>query len=160
MLACHFSHLIDFVCVLNEDMGTYSGKGFFELRCSTIYPSCSSFFLQRIQYRKLMSGAIKKDGEVSFAEEDDGDESKGDDEISFRLTDDRRKRLEEVGFVWNVRENDKGGEVGRITRNSYDDQWDTMFQLLEEYKQRNGVSRILPDFVMSHAIAHISVSSI
>jgi hypothetical protein len=101
-----------------------------------------------------MSGALKKDGDVSIIDDDDGDESKGDDEISFRLTDDRRKRLEEVGFVWNVRESDKGGEVGRITRNSYDDQWDTMFIRLKDYKERNGVSKITVRRTFGTVIAH------
>lgn len=45
------------------------------------------------------------------------------DEVTYRLTDDRRDRLESIGFVWNIREFDKGAEAGRIARNSYDDQW-------------------------------------
>ena len=59
---------------------------------------------------------------------------------SFRLTDARLKRLEEVGFCWSARDgNDKATllEVP-IARNSYDDQWDVMFALLEKYKQATG----------------------
>ncbi len=60
---------------------------------------------------------------------------------SYRLTDERRKRLEEVGFCWSAREgNDKATlePSERITRNSYDDQWDAMFDLLVRYKQQQG----------------------
>ena len=45
------------------------------------------------------------------------------DEVSYRLTEERRARLESIGFVWNMREGEKGTETGRTTRNSYDDQW-------------------------------------
>jgi hypothetical protein len=45
------------------------------------------------------------------------------DEVNYRLTDERRRRLESIGFVWNMREGEKATETGRITRNSYDDQW-------------------------------------
>ena len=45
------------------------------------------------------------------------------EEVNYRLTDERRRRLESIGFVWNMREGEKGTETCRITRNSYDDQW-------------------------------------
>ena len=94
---------------------------------------------QRIQYRKFLAGSSsKKDGE----EEPDEEESqKGEDEQHFRLTEDRRRRLEELGFVWSARETDKASEPARITRNSYDDQWDAMFERLKTYKERHGVRR-------------------
>lgn len=58
---------------------------------------------------------------------------------SFRLTDARRKRLDEVGFCWSAREgNEKATLETRIARNSYDDQWDAMFIQLEEYKRAKG----------------------
>lgn len=87
------------------------------------------------------------------------------DEVSYRLTEERRARLESIGFVWNMREGEKGTETGRITRNSYDDQWvgdtnvylrgierstlfqthiyfpmvqDVMFDTLREYKRTCG----------------------
>jgi hypothetical protein len=63
----------------------------------------------------------------------------GGEDVSYRLTDSRRKRLEEIGFVWSARDGEKGTEIGRITRNSYDDQWDVMFEKLEEYKRNTGV---------------------
>ena len=63
---------------------------------------------------------------------------KGEEEVSYRLTEERRKRLEAVGFVWSAREGEKGSETGRITRNSYDDQWDAMFDQLRLYKEING----------------------
>ena len=59
------------------------------------------------------------------------------EEVSFRLTDARRRRLEEIGFVWSAREGDKMTEQ-QITRNSYDDQWDAMFARLADYKARFG----------------------
>lgn len=45
------------------------------------------------------------------------------DEVTYRLTDERRARLESIGFIWNMREGEKSTEANRITRNSYDDQW-------------------------------------
>lgn len=97
---------------------------------------------QRIQYRKLMSG-VKCSDLVSDAGTDDGSCKGGEDvfkeeEISFRLTDDRRRRLEAIDFVWSARESEKTTEQGRITRNSYDDQWDAMFTRLKEYKAKYG----------------------
>jgi hypothetical protein len=56
---------------------------------------------------------------------------------TFRLTEERRKRLEEVGFIWSAREGEKGMEP-RQNRNSYDDQWDLQFNRLKEYSEKNG----------------------
>jgi hypothetical protein len=78
----------------------------------------------------MMAGTKKEIESIS-------DAGGSDDDISFRLTDDRRKRLEEVDFVWAAREGEKGAEV-RITRNSYDDQWDQMFTRLQGYKKSYG----------------------
>jgi hypothetical protein len=93
---------------------------------------------QRIQYRKLMAGAKK----VAWTEEEVSELQSYGEEVTYRLTDERRKRLEDVGFVWSAREGEKGteatGGVGRITRNSYDDQWDSMFQQLNAYKEKYG----------------------
>ena len=62
-----------------------------------------------------------------------------DEEVSYRLTEDRRKRLQEIGFVWSAREGEKPSEQGRaITRNSYDDQWDSNFNKLVAYKEKYG----------------------
>lgn len=107
---------------------------------------------QRIQYRKLMAGtAIKKDDHMSNNDTptstttNNGDESKDDksnEEQFFRLTDDRRRRLEEAGFVWSARDSEKSNEPNRITRNSYDDQWDGMFERLRAYKEKKGVRRL------------------
>ena len=69
---------------------------------------------------------------------DAGADGADEDDISFRLTEERRKRLEEVDFVWSAREGEKGTEQGRITRNSYDDQWDQMFTRLQGYKTSYG----------------------
>ena len=89
---------------------------------------------QRIQYRKLTTGATKKDVQKHTV----APVQKGGEEVNYRLTEDRRKRLEEVGFAWSVRESENGSEQGRIIRNSYDDQWDAMFNRLKEYKESNG----------------------
>ena len=98
---------------------------------------------QRIQYRKLMAG-VKK---VTFTEEEVSQLRHAEEEaVTYRLTDERRKRLEEVGFVWSVRagegekgfEGAAGGAGARITRNSYDDQWDSMFEQLKAYKAKFG----------------------
>lgn len=84
------------------------------------------------------------------------------EEVSYRLTDARRKRLEDVGFVWSAREGEKGSETGgRITRNSYDDQWDTMFEKLKEYKEKHGVSVIVASWSFGFGLnavgAHLSI---
>ena len=89
---------------------------------------------QRIQYRKLTTGATKKEVQKHTV----APVQKGGEEVNYRLTEDRRKRLEEVGFAWSVRESENGSGQGRITRNSYDDQWDAMFNRLKEYKESNG----------------------
>jgi hypothetical protein len=106
---------------------------------------------QRIQYRKFSSG--KKGGPVSeeevtkllsgqtaslTEEEKDTMKSCQGEEVTFRLTDSRRKRLEKAGFVWSAREGEKGAEIARITRNTYDDQWDNMFEKLREFKEKHG----------------------
>ena len=62
-----------------------------------------------------------------------------EDEISFRLTDERRRKLEEIGFVWSVRESDAKTDQNRMTRNSYDDLWDAMFERLKAFKEKYGV---------------------
>ena len=87
---------------------------------------------QRIQYRKMVAGT-RKESEVipdmvGTSSEYDG---------TFRLTEERRKRLEEVGFIWSAREGEKGMEP-RQNRNSYDDQWDLQFNRLKEYSEKNG----------------------
>lgn len=80
-----------------------------------------------------------------FAEDEDGRkteeksaEEQAEEEQFFRLTDERRRRLEEAGFVWSARDSEKSAEPSRITRNSYDDQWDSMFLRLKDYKEKNG----------------------
>jgi hypothetical protein len=88
---------------------------------------------QRIQYRKLIAG-----NKVVLTEEEISTMKACGDEITYRLTAERRQRLEEVGFVWSAREGEKGNDAGRITRNSYDDQWDCMFEKLREYKEKYG----------------------
>jgi hypothetical protein len=91
---------------------------------------------QRIQYRKLLSGNVKK-GASHEAFEGEASE-KSDEEKNFRLTEDRRRRLDEIGFVWSARESDKAIESVKVSRNSYDDQWDTMFERLRAYKEVHG----------------------
>ena len=89
---------------------------------------------QRIQYRKLTAGTKK---EALTEEEVTALKSCGD-EISYRLTEERRLRLEGIGFVWSAREGEKAGDKGRTTRNSYDDQWDNMVVQLKQYQEMNG----------------------
>lgn len=62
-----------------------------------------------------------------------------EEEISFRLTEERRQKLEDIGFVWSVRESDAKADQNRITRNSYDDLWDAMYDRLKLYKEKYGV---------------------
>ena len=65
-----------------------------------------------------------------------------EDEISFRLTEERRRKLEEIGFVWSVRESDAKTDQNRMTRNSYDDLWDAMYERLRAYKEKHGVGTV------------------
>jgi hypothetical protein len=104
---------------------------------------------QRIQHRRMNYG--RKNGvEPSETGDDDFDETASDkmtaeekaEEQCFRLTDDRRRRLDEAGFVWSAKETEKSLEPVRIARNSYDDQWDIMFGRLKEYKEKHGVSTV------------------
>jgi Helicase associated domain len=90
---------------------------------------------QRVQYRKLMAGPNKT---VTLSEEDVSAMQSCGEEISYRLTEERRQRLESIGFIWSAREGEKGPDANRITRNSYDDQWDAMFEQLKEFKQKFG----------------------
>lgn len=92
---------------------------------------------QRIQYRKFLAGTSKKET-ASEAAEAATEDVKGDDESNFRLTEDRRRRLEEAGFVWSARETEKSTVASRISRNSYDEQWDKMFEKLRGYKEKHG----------------------
>lgn len=97
---------------------------------------------QRIQYRKLVSGSTKKESPLEGVEGEGGE--KIEDEKSFRLTEDRRRRLDEIGFIWSARETEKTESRAKMARNSYDDQWDAMFERLKAYKERNGVSLLRP----------------
>jgi hypothetical protein len=128
---------------------------------------------QRIQYRKLLSGNGKESDKEKTATsgtssptaaidpayqytEENASEIAGwsvEQAQSYRLTDERRKRLEEVGFCWSAREGNEKSTLetsGRITRNSYDDQWDAMFDLLVMYKEQRGdclVVSFFPSFL-------------
>ena len=110
---------------------------------------------QRIQYRKLMTGKkdtvegiesvlnssdpqLDADTRQNSAEDEMPTMNSAEDEVNYRLTDERRMRLEKAGFVWSAKEGEKGSEAGQIIRNSYDDQWDCMFEKLKEYKEKYG----------------------
>ena len=108
---------------------------------------------QRIQYRKLTANSEKavteeevakllagQNNDPTLTEEEKAaiQSVTGRDEVTtYRLTEARRKRLEEVGFVWCA-QGAKGPDVARIVRNTYDDQWDNMFEKLVEYKNTHG----------------------
>jgi hypothetical protein len=120
---------------------------------------------QRIQYRKCKAGtngngmsklelstaeaaaeaAFEASAEAAF-EASAAAEAAGEpttiimaEEVTYRLTEERRQRLQDVGFVWSARESEKGGQdsAGRMTRNSYDDQWDNMFEQLRQFKEQH-----------------------
>eukprot|EP00934_Nitzschia_sp_Nitz4_P001966 Nitzschia sp. Nitz4//scaffold107_size73032//27795//30897//NITZ4_005759-RA/size73032-augustus-gene-0.100-mRNA-1//-1//CDS//3329532590//1966//frame0 len=101
---------------------------------------------QRIQYRKLGPNANGKESPPPSFLEGELASIPADQVQSFRLTDERRKRLEDIGFCWSAREEkssieSQDGSIPsrhRMTRNSYDDQWDVMFSLLEQYKREHG----------------------
>uniref|UniRef100_A0A6U3UDC3 Helicase-associated domain-containing protein n=1 Tax=Ditylum brightwellii TaxID=49249 RepID=A0A6U3UDC3_9STRA len=119
---------------------------------------------QRIQYRKTMMDTKEKkeEGETTAAAmSDDKNNTIGEEDVYLRLNDERRTRLESIGFVWSVRENaklvGKNNEMSphtapavtlpppslpapmvTLTRNTYDDQWDAMFDRLKSFKERYG----------------------
>ena len=93
---------------------------------------------QRIQFKKLLSGKTTGDTQSEGEEESEMSAGKSEDEMNYRLTDDRRKRLEEIGFCWSAREGEKTGEQGKVSRNSYDDQRDAMFLRLKHFKEKHG----------------------
>ena len=78
---------------------------------------------QRVQYKKLMEGRPKQGDAISSDSGDDPQRGLSDEEMSFRLTDDRRRRLDDIGFVWNVRESDKSVEQG-CHATLHDNHWD------------------------------------
>jgi hypothetical protein len=65
----------------------------------------------------------------------DGQEENAELEPAARLTEERFRRLENIGFVWAAREERKGDAKGK---NSYDEQWDTMYERLKAYKEKHG----------------------
>lgn len=88
---------------------------------------------QRSQYRKITKHSENPD--IVSQEEKEG----------HRLTDDRRHKLSAIGFEWIIVEEKTAvafpGEssiVGQLARTAYDDQWDTMYERLLEFKKKNG----------------------
>jgi Helicase associated domain len=79
--------------------------------------------------RKAASKALGKDDVVS--------DSLTDDESSS-LNEARQRRLANLGFVWCLNEAEKSPETTRITRKSYDDQWDAMFECMRAFKVKHG----------------------
>lgn len=66
---------------------------------------------------------------VTHTEDEDGGDVEVDDETKLplkRLTEDRKFRLDQLGFVWSLRSK-------RV-----DDHWDDMFRQLCDYKERHG----------------------
>jgi len=79
---------------------------------------------QRIQYRKPMNGAKRDTNTGSDGDPISDDNIPKGEEMTFRLTEERRIRLEEAGFVWSARKSDAKAEQNRITRNTYDVLWE------------------------------------
>jgi hypothetical protein len=86
---------------------------------------------QRMQYRKSSATGnsiqvdSSSDGNLDVSNESEGSK---EESIADRLTADRRQRLDELGFCWSAR-NVYGADSKKLmSRTSYDDQWDTMFQ--------------------------------
>jgi Helicase associated domain len=87
--------------------------------------------------KAAVESLVKDENDGNLEDVKSADRQAAEDQY-FRLTDERRRRLDEVGFVWCVRDSEKNAEPNRISRNSYDDQWDSMFLRLKEYKERHG----------------------
>ena len=58
-----------------------------------------------------------------------GSDGKGARPTNPRLTEERLRRLEEIGFQWKVKHKMK---------RYYDKQWDSMFEKLKVFKEKNG----------------------
>ena len=89
---------------------------------------------QRLQYRKMAGGAkLAFDAELwgnsDIIENDEGESL---------LTEDRLRRLDDIGFAWIVPESGQSSDQNPSERNSYDDQWDAMFNQLVVYKEKYG----------------------
>ena len=93
---------------------------------------------QRVQNRKLLEGNKNQASDRNSDTASQVSDKSEDEANNFRLTDDRRKRLTDIGFVWSVREAERTHETTRIVRTSYDVQWDAMFNLLISYKEKYG----------------------
>lgn len=68
-------------------------------------------------------------------------ESKEEEAIGSRLTEDRRKRLTDIGFSWaNAQENKVSNrtQISAAKENSYDIQWEAMYERLRAFKEVNG----------------------
>jgi Helicase associated domain len=87
---------------------------------------------QRIQYKKSFTPSAHssaQDGNAESATLTKKEDSKDDDTFD-PLSDERRHRLDEIGFCWSARVVDRPAEARSkpTPRNSYDDQWDAMFE--------------------------------
>jgi hypothetical protein len=106
---------------------------------------------QRVQHRRMAAGVKYISDVGSDVNTDDNgarleeylpykhDISTGlDEDVYYKLTEARCKRLEEIGFVWSAREIERENDQNPATRNCYDDQWDLMFDQLKAHKERVG----------------------
>ena len=89
---------------------------------------------QRVKYRRMKCGA-----QVDFDAEVGGNSDNiADSESEIRLTEEQRRRLDDIGFPWIVPDTGQPSHQIRSERNSYDDQWDSMFNQLVAYKEKYG----------------------
>lgn len=72
------------------------------------------------------------------SQEEEGASIPAGEESSFRLTEERRKMLEEVGFVWSTKDAEKQPAQPRVARSSYDDLWDANFKKLLTFREKHG----------------------
>ena len=81
---------------------------------------------QRYEYTKLQRAAISDSEEVPEPQNCNNTMGRP---ANPRLTPERLRRLESIGFEWKVKNKMK---------RYYDKQWDSMFQQLLDFKQRYG----------------------
>jgi Helicase associated domain len=83
-----------------------------------------------------------EDGDVLSVDGDSDDvdvaNSTSKDDKPSRLTESRRRRLDEIGFVWTIRDSEKSADQTRLPRTVYDEQWEVMFERLKQYKAVHG----------------------
>ena len=99
---------------------------------------------QRYEYNKLQRAKAQKSLKDGAQDPDSVTNSK---KIHSRLTDERIRKLDSIGFEWKVRNKMK---------RYYDKQWHSMFQRLVDFKKIHGHT-LVPKRYVKAAMLHLGV---